>query len=107
MSATAMVAHIARTCQCQCVFCGQNPDEVPWADFAAADPSRPVNNICYECGDTCSKRWPCLTRAQAEQKAKDDSTFQGQVIHLTRIKLGEAAKIFLPQSLIQDEEIGI
>ena len=91
----------------RCAFCDQTPAEVPWCEFSAKDPSKPMNRICYQCGDTLMQRWPCISRQDAEERAAQDSDFKRQVLHLTRVKLGDAAKLFLPQALVQDETIGI
>ena len=90
----------------RCAFCKQTPEQVPWCHFSMSDPSQPMYEICYQCGDTCMKRWPCLSPTEAVEKAEDNAFVQ-QVQHLTKVKLGKDAKLFLPQSLVQDEEIGI
>ena len=93
--------------QWTCCICGQTPDQVPWADFDAENPTIPVNRLCFQDADTCKQRWPCLQKGAIVDKAAADPAFVQQVLHLTKVKLGSAAKHFLPQSVVQDEEVGI
>ena len=97
---------VIRTRDLRCVFCDQSPEQVPWCEFSSQDPHKPMSHLCYQCGDTCMQRWPLLSRSDAEARAQDP-IFRGQVLHLTKVKLGEAAKLFLPQAVAQEETIGI
>ena len=90
----------------RCVFCDQSPQEVPWCQFSSQEPNKPMHNLCYQCADTCSHRWPLLSRSDAEARAQGP-TFRGQVLYLTKVKLGESAKLCLPQAVAQEETIGI
>ena len=66
-----------------------------------------MNTLCFQCGDTCMQRWPLLSRSEAVARAQHDAVFKAQVLHLTKVKLGNAAKLFLPAAVAQEETIGI
>ena len=91
---------------CCCCICLQTPLQVPWAHFDESDASQPSGPLCYCCGDTCLQRWPNLSTPQIEAKAADGRegpNFRKQVIGLSKVKLGQAAKNFYPQEVRREE----
>ena len=90
----------------RCAICEQTPDNTRWGEFAANEPTKPMNNLCYECEDTCKRRWPMMHKFEVQTKAKQDDQFRGQVKHMTQVKLGQAAKLFISQEVEATETVG-
>ena len=98
---------VALWMELHCAFCDGTPDNCPWCEYCANDPKRPMKMLCFQCGDTCLQRWPLLSLPEAVTKAGHDAKFKAQVLFLTQVKLGNAAKLFLPAEVAQEETIGI
>jgi hypothetical protein len=47
-----------------------------------------------------------MNKSEVQAKAKQDDQFRGQVKHMTQVKLGQAAKLFLPQEVEAKETVG-
>ena len=47
-----------------------------------------------------------MHKFEIQTKAKQDDQFRGQVKHMTQVKLGQAAKLFLPQEVEAKETVG-
>ena len=47
-----------------------------------------------------------MNKSEVQAKAKQDDQFRGQVRHMTQVKLGQAAKLFLPQEVEAESSIG-
>ena len=90
----------------RCAICEQTPDNTRWGEFAANEPTKPMNNLCFECEDTCKRRWPMMHKFEVQTRAKQDDQFRGQVKQMTQVKLGQAAKLFIPQEVEATETVG-
>ena len=110
--AETRIVHVTRSgthkfaADCCCCICLQTPVDVPWANFDAQNPTVPVEPWCWQCLDTCTQRWPWGDKDAWKEKAKDER-FRGQVMAMSKVKLGIAAKNFFPQEVEDKEMCGL